>query len=91
MLDLPLKFDKLGLGFSHSHQDVAPEVPQAPSVLTPVKFTSVGFFSSDQDNVVGDDDDSDYDINNWIRPSVPGAELHNWTTKDVIQVMLNHE
>ncbi|XP_050916564.1 uncharacterized protein LOC127131691 [Lathyrus oleraceus] len=89
VLDLPLKFDKLGLGLNHSQQDVAPDVPKAPSVLTPVKFISAGFISNDQANVVGDNDDSDYDIDNWIQPSVLGEELHNWTAEDVIQVMLN--
>lgn len=43
MLDLPPKFDKLGLSFSHSKQGLAPKAPKVPSVLTLVKFTSVGF------------------------------------------------
>lgn len=47
VLDLSVKFDKLGISFSHSQQDVAPEAPQAPKVLTPVKFTSAGFINND--------------------------------------------
>ncbi|XP_050875552.1 uncharacterized protein LOC127079174 [Lathyrus oleraceus] len=91
LLDLPLKFDKLGLGFSYSQQGLSPEAPKAPGVLTLVKFTSVGFISNDQANTVGDDDDIDYDIDNWIRPSVPGERLCNWTIEHVIQVTLNQE
>lgn len=72
VLDLPLKFIKLGLGFSKSQQDVAPEAHKAPKVLTPVRFTGAGFINNDQANAADDDDDSDYDINNWIRLSVPG-------------------
>lgn len=89
MLDLSLKFDKLGLGFIHSRQSLAPEAPKAPSVLTPVKFTSARFISNGQANAVNDDDDNDSDIDNCTRPSVPGEELHNCTTEDVIQVTLD--
>ncbi|XP_050875925.1 uncharacterized protein LOC127079584 [Lathyrus oleraceus] len=88
VLDLPLKSDKLGPRFSISQQGIA---PQAPKILTSMRFTSVGFINNDQANVVGDDDDSDYDIDNWIRPSVPGEELCNWTAKDVTQVTINQE
>lgn len=91
VLDLPLKFDKLGLSFSHSRQGLALEAPKAPGVLTPVKFTSARFISNDQANVVSDDDDSDYAIDNWIRPSVLSEGLRNWTTEDVIHVTLNQE
>lgn len=64
VLDIPPKFDKLGLSFSHSMQGLAPEAPKVPSVLTPIKFTSVGFISNGQANAFGDDDGSDYDIDN---------------------------
>lgn len=45
MLDLPPKFDKMGLSFNHSKQGLAPDVPKVPSVLTLVKFASVGFIN----------------------------------------------
>lgn len=89
VLDLPLKLNKLGLKFNISQQGIA---PQAPKILTPMRFTSVGFINNDQANVVGDDDDdNDYDIDNWIQPSIPGEELRNWTAKDVTQVIINQE
>ncbi|KAI5418907.1 hypothetical protein KIW84_043217 [Lathyrus oleraceus] len=77
VLDLPPTFDKLDLSFSHSKQGLSHEPPQVPNILTPVKFASTGFINIGQANVVGDDVDSDYDIDNWIRPSVPGEGLRN--------------
>lgn len=66
VLDPPMKFDKIGLSFGNSKQDITPEAPHTSKVLTPVKFTSAGFISNDQANAISADDDSDYDINNWI-------------------------
>lgn len=88
VLDLPSKFDKFGLGFSPAGQGSS---PRAPNASTPVKFSSVGFVKDGQANVVGDDVDSDYDIDNWIHRSVPEEEIDNWTSEDIIQVILNQE
>ena len=80
------KFNKFGLGFSPHNHSMA---PQAPNLSTPVRFARAGL-NNGRVNVV-DDAASDYDIDKWIRPSVPGVELNNWTSGDVILVTLVQE
>jgi hypothetical protein len=35
--------------------------------------------------------DSDCDIDNWVRPRVPGEVLRNWSSEEIIQVTLLQE
>ena len=56
-----------------------------------MKFSSAGLIKVGQANAIVEDADSDYDMDEWIRPSVPGVELNNWTSEDVVQVMLAQE
>lgn len=61
VLDLPPNFEKFGLSFSPASQG---STPIALNASTPVKFSSAGFVKDGQVNVVGDDVESDYNINN---------------------------
>ena len=83
----PPKHDKKGLGFNAGQQSSVPPI----NAFTPVKFKSGGIIHQGHANAVEDEGDSDYDLDNWIRPSVPGVELSNWTAQDVIQVMQAQE
>ncbi|KAI5420130.1 hypothetical protein KIW84_044062 [Lathyrus oleraceus] len=38
-----------------------------------------------------EDDDSDCDLDNWVRPRAPGETINNWTAEDVVQVTLQTE
>lgn len=70
VLDLPPKFDKMGLGYSvhQSGKDVKDK--------RTVQFTSAGYIHADQVNVVGDDNE-DSDFSKWIKPSAPEQEIQN--------------
>ena len=63
-------------------------------LITPEMFASGDIVHQGHVNgidAVEDEGDSDYDLDNWIKPSVPGVELSNWTAQDVIQVMQAQE
>lgn len=88
VLDLPPKFDKFGLGFRH----VIKSFTHKPSSsFTPVKFSSGGIVRDGQVNVVTDEVDNDYEMEQWIKPSVPGQELNNWSATGIVQVTFNQE
>ncbi|KAI5436717.1 hypothetical protein KIW84_023005 [Lathyrus oleraceus] len=38
-----------------------------------------------------EDGDSDYDLDDWVRPRAPGEIINNWTAEDVVQVTLQTE
>ena len=45
-----------------------------------------------QVSAVNDEDgDSDCDIDNWLRPRIPGEVLRNWSSEEIIQVTLLEE
>ena len=67
------KFNKFGLGFDPI---LRREILKAPDLSTPVKFASAGIGKEDQVNVVDDEDDV-FNIEDWIRPCIPGSELRN--------------
>ncbi|KAI5436905.1 hypothetical protein KIW84_023144 [Lathyrus oleraceus] len=85
MVDLPVKEDKFGIG----NQPLQAEqgVQAGPST-----FTSAGLMNHGDVFAVGSEDgDSDYDLDNWVRPRAPGEVISNWTTEDVVQVTLQTE
>ena len=83
VLDVTLKFDKFGLGFSPVQQSAT---PRASSLSTPVMFSRPCATRAGHANVVGDDRADGYNVEDWIRPRVPGQTLNNWTYVDVVQV-----
>ncbi|XP_058726836.1 uncharacterized protein LOC131598234 [Vicia villosa] len=89
VLDLPIKQDKCGIGYQLG-QSSSNEVPKKPGTFVPIKFSSAGIV---KDHVcAGDDDmDSDYDIEEWINPCVPGQKLLNWSSEDIISIAFDQE
>lgn len=83
-LDLPLKFDKLGLGYA-SHK--SSPIVKAKKI---VQFTNAGFIHEDQANAV-EDEDVKFDYSKWIQPTVPGQEFRNWIVEDVGRVTFSEE
>ncbi|XP_050877813.1 uncharacterized protein LOC127081614 [Lathyrus oleraceus] len=74
VLDLPPKFDKFSLGF---RPVIKSNTHKPSSSFTPVKFASGGIVRDGQVNVATDEVDNDYEMDQWIKPSVPGQELNN--------------
>ena len=83
VLDVTPKFDKFSLGFSPGQYSVA---PRTSSLSTPVKFSRPCATQEGHVNAVGDDRVDGYNVEDWIRLSIPGQTLNNWTSVDVIQV-----
>lgn len=83
VLDLPSKFNKLGLGY------VPHETNSGSKTQNTVKFSSAGFINEGQANAIDDDKDNGFDFSKWIPPTV--QELCNWSTEDVIQVTFSNE
>ena len=81
VMDVTPKFDKFGLGFSLSQQS---STPRASNLSTPVKFSHPCATQERHVNAVGDDRVDGYNIEDWIRPSIPGQTLNNWTSVDAI-------
>lgn len=65
VLDLPPKFDKLGLGYAPYKTN-----PDSSAQST-VKFTSAGFIHEGRVNAI-EDEGADFDYSKWIQPTVPG-------------------
>ena len=82
------KSNKFGLGFNLGKQSAA---PKASILSTLVKFSSSGFSQDGCTNAIIDNEDSVYNIDDWICPSGPGQELNNWTSVDTIQVTTAEE
>lgn len=84
VLDLPPKFDKLGLGYPPHKSSAAAKAKKT------VQFTSASFIHEGQANAI-EDEDSNFDYSKWFQPSAPGQELHNWAAEDVGQVTFSKE
>ncbi|XP_058729317.1 uncharacterized protein LOC131601500 isoform X2 [Vicia villosa] len=84
MIDVRPKFNKNGLGFNPGRQSFT----SPTSSFTPVRFVRGGVIQDGKVNAIvkGEEVDSDCDFDSWIRPSIPGTKLNNWTIEDVIQV-----
>ncbi|KAI5386852.1 hypothetical protein KIW84_073120 [Lathyrus oleraceus] len=89
LLDLPMKEDKFGIGYQPALTSTTstPQTRQGPITLS-----SAGIIQYGQISTINEEDgDSDCDINNWVRPSVPGEVLRNWSSEEIIQVTLLEE
>lgn len=82
VIDVAPKFDKFCLGFKGNKSDMA---SGPTSLSTPVKFSSAGIVQDGYANAIGEEN-NDSNVGRWMRPSVPGVGLSNWTFVDVIQV-----
>lgn len=73
VLDLPPKFDKMGLGYD-VHQP-----NEGIKNKGTIQFRSAGY---EEINMV-DDSDEDDDFDKWIKPTIPEQSSPNWTTEDI--------
>ena len=55
--------------------------------VVPVNFV----IPSEVSAVNEEDGDSDCDIDNWVRPKIPGEVINNWSSEEIIQVTLLEE
>ncbi|KAI5436475.1 hypothetical protein KIW84_022825 [Lathyrus oleraceus] len=89
LLDLPVKEDKLGIGYQPALTSTT-SMPQTRQ--GPITFSSAGIIQYGQISAINkEDEDSDCDIDNWVRPRVPGEVLRNWSSKEINQVTLLEE
>ncbi|XP_058726011.1 uncharacterized protein LOC131597324 [Vicia villosa] len=80
-----LKEAKAVLGQSSSNG-----APEKPGTLVPIKFSSAGIV---KDHICAADDDmnSDYDVEEWVKPCVSGQKLLNWSSEDIISIASDQE
>ncbi|KAI5399045.1 hypothetical protein KIW84_064422 [Lathyrus oleraceus] len=58
----------------------------------PITFSSAGIIQYGQVSAVNEEEgDSDCDIDNWVRPKIPGEVINNWSSEEIIQVTLLEE
>ena len=78
--DIPYKSGKFGLGFTTEAQRA---VRRARARRLPFRVNNNGV------NAV-EDDDSDFDLDSWIFPTISNG-LNNWKTEDVIPISFSQE
>ncbi|KAI5433312.1 hypothetical protein KIW84_020552 [Lathyrus oleraceus] len=84
LLELPVKEDKFRIGYQ--------PVLTSTTLQGPVTFSSAGIIQYGQVSAVNEEDgDSDCDIDNWVRPRIPGEVINNWSSEEIIQVTLLEE
>jgi hypothetical protein len=89
LLELPVKDDKFGIGYQ-------PTLTFTTSALQtrqgPITFSSAGVIQYGQISAINDENgDSDCDIDNWVRPRIPGEVINNWSSEEIVQVTLLEE
>ncbi|KAI5438228.1 hypothetical protein KIW84_024102 [Lathyrus oleraceus] len=84
LLELPVKEDKFGIGYQ--------PVLTSTTLQGPITFSSAGIIQYGQVSAVDEEDgDSECDIDNWVRPRIPGEVINNWSSEEIIQVTLLEE
>ncbi|KAI5427624.1 hypothetical protein KIW84_032870 [Lathyrus oleraceus] len=79
-----MKEDKFGIGYQ--------PVLTSTTLQGPITFSSAGIIQYGQVSAVNEEDeDSDCDIDNWVRPQIPGEVINNWSSEEIIQVTLLEE
>ncbi|KAI5447729.1 hypothetical protein KIW84_015252 [Lathyrus oleraceus] len=57
-----------------------------------MKEDNAGIIQYGQVSAVNDEDgDSDCDIDNWVRPRIPGEVINNWSSEEIVQVTFLEE
>ena len=85
MLDLPAKFDKMGLGYSPSQDQ-----NRASSSKSFINFTRGGVINEGNVLAVGDEQE-DSSMDQWIRPSASVQKTSNWTVEEFVPVTSRQE
>lgn len=85
VLDLPAKFDKLGLGY-----DPTQDQKGASSSKSFINFTRGGVINEGSVLVVGDEKE-DNNMDQWIRSSASVPKLNNWTVEEIVPITCSQE
>jgi hypothetical protein len=86
IMEVPEKKDRFGVGYKPSRGSGPSRGGRAS-----VTFTSAGMLDPDHICMMGEDTDSDCDMDRWITPCEPGMEIHNWKAEEIIRVTLLEE
>jgi hypothetical protein len=86
MMDVSAKKDRFGVGYQPGRGS-----GQGRGRRTSVTFTSAGMLDLDHICMMGEEDDSDCDIDRWIKPCAPGMGIQNWKAEKIIRVTLLEE
>lgn len=85
VLDLPAKFDKMGLGYNP-----AQDQNRASSSKSFINFTRGGIINEGNVLAVGDEQE-DSNMNQWIRSSASVPKISNWTVEEIVPVTSRQE
>ncbi|XP_058766556.1 uncharacterized protein LOC131640166 [Vicia villosa] len=77
-------------GWGRFGQSSSNGASEKPGTFVPNKFSSAGIVK-DHICVADDDMDSDYDIEEWIKPCVPEQKLLNWSSEDIISISFDQK
>jgi hypothetical protein len=86
IMEVPEKKDRFGVGYQPGRG-----LGRGRGGRTSVTFTSAGMLDPDHICMMGEDTDSDCDMDRWITPCEPGMEIHNWKAEEIIRVTLLEE
>jgi hypothetical protein len=87
MMDITAKKDRFGVGYQPGRGSSG----QGRGRRTSFTFTSAGMLDPDHICVVGEEIDSDCELDSWIKPCAPGMEIQNWKAEKIITVTLHEE
>ncbi|KAI5410441.1 hypothetical protein KIW84_055810 [Lathyrus oleraceus] len=87
MMDIAAKKDRFGVGYQPGRGSSGQGRGCRPSFT----FTSAGMLDPDNICMVGEEVDSDCEIDQWIKSCVPGMEVQNWKAEKIIIVTLLEE
>ena len=85
VLDLPAKFDKLGLGYNPMQDQKG-----ASSSKSFINFTRGGVINEGSVLAIGDEK-KDNNMERWIRYSASVSKLNNWTVEEIVPVTCRQE
>jgi len=74
MIDIAVKEDRFGVGYQPGRGSSG----QNRGRRQPFTFTSAGMLDPDHICMVGEEGDSDCEMDRWIKPCAPGMEVQNW-------------
>ena len=87
MMDISAKKDRFGVGYQPGRGSSG----QGRGCRTSFTFTSAGMLDPDYICMVGDEVDSDCEIDRWIKSCTPGMGVQNWKAEKIIRVTLLEE
>ncbi|XP_050897782.1 uncharacterized protein LOC127104649 [Lathyrus oleraceus] len=82
VIDVVVKEDKFGIGYQSGQGSSG----QNKGRRQPFTFTSAGMLDPGRICAVGEETDSDCELDSWIKPCIPGMEIQNWKAEKIITV-----